>query len=262
MEASRELIKIAEPQLTQKDLDNWLMGSDTKLNDKQKALFYQVALSFQLNPVKREIYAIAYGNNFNIITGYEVYLKRAERTGNLEWWDAGVKKDGTEWVGYCTVKRRDRTQPTTIEAWFSEYNQNNAIWKSKPRTMIRKVAIAQAFRMSFPDELGGMPYTSDEMGDVVQAEVVSEKKSTPTHTIKKEKSSHHEAPTQPEPQTQDSWDSRDADLEEIRGLLQETGTNEEKVLEHYKLPSLDAMAKDQAGKLMGILMDRKSAMDN
>ena len=61
---------------------------------------------------------------------------------------------------------------------------------------------------------------------------------------------------------QEPWDSRDADLEEIRGLLKETGTNEEKVLAHYKLPSLDALDKDQAGKLMGILMDRKASMSD
>ena len=168
---SQELTVVkSEPQLTKKDLDDWLLGSETKLTDKQKAMFYNVALAFQLNPIKREIYAIAYGNNFNIITGYETYLKRAERTGKLDYWEASVEKRDNEWIGICTVKRLDRSKPTIIEAWFNEYNQGNAIWKSKPRTMIRKVAIAQAFRMSFPDELGGMPYTSDEMGEVVPAQ--------------------------------------------------------------------------------------------
>jgi hypothetical protein len=150
-------------QVTKADVDNWLFGSGTKLTEPQKALFYQVALSFNLNPAKREVYAIPYGSNFNIIVGFEVYLKRAERTGLLEYWEPGVRKEDNEYIGYCTIKRRDREKPTTIEAWFNEYNQGNSMWKTKPRTMIRKVAIAQAFRMVFPDELGGMPYTADEI---------------------------------------------------------------------------------------------------
>ena len=170
MEASRELIKAPElkhepiPVVTKKDIDEWLFGTGTKLTEQQKALFYKVAISCNLNPVKREVYAIPYGSNFNIITGYEVYLKRAERTGLLEYWEATVEKRDDEYVGLCTIKRRDRSRPTTIEAWFNEYNQGNNMWKTKPRTMIRKVAIAQAFRMVFSEELGGMPYTSDEMG--------------------------------------------------------------------------------------------------
>lgn len=161
-------------QVTKQDIDNWLFGTNTKLTENQKTLFYQVALASNLNPAKREVYAIPYGNNFNIITGYEVYLKRAERTGNLDWWEAGVKKENNEYIGFCTIKRKDREKPTTIEAWFNEYNQGNTMWKNKPRTMIRKVAIAQAFRMIFPDELGGLPYTADEMGtDIIEVKATN-----------------------------------------------------------------------------------------
>ena len=39
------------------------------------------------------------------------------------------------------------------------------MWASKPYTMIKKVAIAQGFRLAFPDEIGGMPYTADELPD-------------------------------------------------------------------------------------------------
>ena len=260
---SMELIK-AEPKLTQKDLDDWLLGSDTKLNEKQKMMFYNVALANQLNPIKREIYAIAYGNNFNIITGYEVYLKRAERTGKLEYWKATVEKRDNEWIGICTVKRTDRTEPTTIEAWFNEYNQNNAIWKSKPRTMIRKVAIAQAFRMSFPDELGGMPYTSDEMGEVV-AEVVPEKKITKGSTKGQGKivapGPSQEVVQEPSTSPGDDWVTREEDLQELEHLVKITGTDAKKMLDHYGLPSFEKMTKTQAGEALGILADRWETMN-
>jgi phage recombination protein Bet len=156
--------------VTEKDLDDWLFGTGTKLTEQQKALFYKVALSQNLNPIKKEIYAIPYGNNFNIVVGYETYLRRAEHTGLLEYWEATVDKDETgNWVGKCTIKRKDFSKAVTVEAWFSEYNQGTALWKSKPRTMIRKVAISQAFRMVFSEELGGLPYTSDEIvGDEIR----------------------------------------------------------------------------------------------
>jgi hypothetical protein len=52
-----------------------------------------------------------------------------------------------------------------VEIDFNEYNQHNSMWESKPRTMIEKVAIAQAFRKAFPNDMGGMPYTSEELPD-------------------------------------------------------------------------------------------------
>lgn len=160
-------LAIVKPQIpvavTQKDLDDYLFGTGTKLTEEQKRLFFGIALAQNLNPLKREIYAVAYGSNFNIITGYEVYLKRAERTGLLDGWEATVKGDGNAMVATCTIWRRDRSKPTAIEAWFSEYNTGQSLWKSKPRTMLRKVAIAQAFRMTFPHELGGIPYTKEEI---------------------------------------------------------------------------------------------------
>jgi len=51
--------------------------------------------------------------------------------------------------------------------------------------MTKKVGISQAFRLCFSDELGGMPYTSDEMPqqettqDIPHVEVI-EPKPTPT----------------------------------------------------------------------------------
>ncbi len=39
----------------------------------------------------------------------------------------------------------------------------NKFWKEKPSFMLEKVATAIGFRNYFPDELGGMPYTADEL---------------------------------------------------------------------------------------------------
>ena len=193
METSKEIVKQDTKAVTQKDVDDYLFGSGTKLTEAQKTLFYNIAISCQLNPLKREIYAVVYGQNFNLITGYEVYLKRAERTGLLDYWRATVRHEDGEWIGVCEIKRKDRSEATVIEAWLDEYEQKNKMWQEKPRTMIRKVAIAQAFRMVFPDELGGLPYTFDEMPSepvIVAATVgdVHDKPQTPQKTKRKQPS--------------------------------------------------------------------------
>jgi len=149
------------PVITKEVIDQYLYGTGTKLNEQQKAMFLKMAQLNGLNPFKREIYAIPYGDKFNIVTGYEVYLKRAERTGVLDGWEADMGPEGD--YAYCTVYRKDRTHPIAQKVWLSEYKLNNRMWNEKPKAMLIKVAIATAFRRAFPDELGGLPYTSDEM---------------------------------------------------------------------------------------------------
>lgn len=153
-------------------------GLSTNLTDNEKKQFVEIAVAYQLNPFKREIYCIKYMKNvkqpngqwekeaaLSIITGYEVYLKRAERTGKSDGWNLWTEGSGENIVAKIELFRKDWSRPLKHEVAFREYNQGNKIWKDKPLTMIKKVVIAQAFRMAYPDEMGGMPYTSDELPD-------------------------------------------------------------------------------------------------
>lgn len=145
----------------------------------------EIAKMFNLNPLKREIYFVKYSDKLSdkmqVLVGYEVYLKRAERSGKyngLEITSEGNVKDGTL-KAIVKVYRKDWTHPLIHEAYYNEYVQCKTIWKdgmkageepnkfwaTKPITMIKKVAISQAFRMAFPDEFDGLPYTSDEVVD-------------------------------------------------------------------------------------------------
>lgn len=168
----------------------YLTAMGLQLPEKHKKMFVELAKGYGLDPFKREIYAVGYGNNFNVITGYEVYLKRAERTGLLDGYETEWEEEGSVIRSCtCTVYRKDRQHPTKQKVYFSEYNLGTAIWKSKPHTMIEKVAIAQAFRKAFPDELGGMPYTREEM-DIIEttAEVIETKPAQqPTQSVEKPK---------------------------------------------------------------------------
>lgn len=147
----------------------YLQSMGNKLPAKQQTQFLEMSQAFGLNPFKREIYAVGYGENWNIITGYEVYLKRAERIGKLDGWEAAVEGSGENMTATVTIWRKDWKMPFKHTVLFSEVCQKtkdgklNSVWSKMPSFMCRKVAIAQAFRLCFPDEFGGMPYTADEM---------------------------------------------------------------------------------------------------
>jgi len=155
-----------------KTLEEYLFTSDVakKIDPKQKALFFQVAQACNLNPFKREVYLIPYWDKkenkyaISILTGYEVYLKRAESTGKLDGWHVSIQKEDKDTKAILTIHRKDWSQPFVHEVFLSEYRQDNSFWRTKPVTMLKKVAISQGFRMCFT-ELSGMPYTQDEMPD-------------------------------------------------------------------------------------------------
>lgn len=130
----------------------------SKLADTEVSQFVGIAQAFQLNPFKREIHVVKYGNQMSLITGYEVYLKRAERSNKLNGWSVEITGD----TATITIHRKDWQQPFKHSVKKSEYIRTTAIWKEKPETMLRKVVIAQGFRLAFPDECGGLPYTEEE----------------------------------------------------------------------------------------------------
>lgn len=170
------------------------MNIASQLSENEKIQFIDIAKAYQLNPFKREIYCIAYGQGerrkLNILTGYEVYLKRAERTGKLAGWKITCTGEGAHMKAVIEIHRKDWTMPLMHEVLFKEYAQESQIWKAKPQTMLKKVAIAQGFRLAFPDELGGMPYEDSELpsnGDIklvgeVEIKKTETKKSTPAVT--------------------------------------------------------------------------------
>lgn len=157
-------------QITAKLLSDYFATLTDKLTDVQRNQFAAVAQAFGLNPFKREIYATTYRNKdgqtvMSIVTGYEVYLKRAEMNPNYNGFETNFQVVNGEMGCTCKVYRKDRTMPVTSTVWMSEYSTGRSLWESKPRMMLEKVAIATAFRRAFPCDFGGMPYTTDELPD-------------------------------------------------------------------------------------------------
>lgn len=151
---------------------DYLKGMGMNLPQKYANQFVEICKAYGLNPFKRECYAVGYGENWNIIIGYEVYLKRAERTGKLDGWDCVVEGQGQNMVAKLTIHRKDWSRPFHHTVLYNEAVQRkkdgsvNSMWAKQATFMLRKVCIAQGFRLCFPDELGGMPYISDEIPEI------------------------------------------------------------------------------------------------
>lgn len=176
-------------------------GLAKNLTPQEVKQFAGISKAMQLNPFKREIYCVAYGKGdyrtLSIITGYETYLKRAERTGQLTGWKCWtegeykiekrtVKKTGQNGdynkeynvpvgnlVAKIKITKKGWTEPFEHEVYLDEYAQSNEMW-TKARTMLKKVCMAQGFKLAFPDELGGLPYTEEEVDRDITHEPTTE----------------------------------------------------------------------------------------
>jgi len=173
--------------------NHWARGA----TDKELYVFMETAKLYGLNPVKREIYFVKYKNNpGHTVIGYEYYLRRAEETKQLDGWSAVFVKDDFGDKVVVTIHRKDREHPFVWETYRSEVDKNQALWKIMPMFMTKKVAIAQAFRLAFPEQLGGAPFIQEE---VLDAEVVDVEPEKPKAEMKKKAEPKKKAEEKPEP---------------------------------------------------------------
>lgn len=76
-------------------------------------------------------------------------------------------------VSTVTIYRKDWEKPFRHSVRFNEVAQYSPsgelsrLWKKMPAFMCEKAGISQGFRLCFPDELAGMPYTTEEMPEGV-----------------------------------------------------------------------------------------------
>lgn len=150
----------------------WLesTGNLKRFTEGEKNQFIDICAAYGLNPIKKEVYGVKYGDSFNIIVSADFYRKRAERTGLLDGFNTSVAEEDGIQKAVCTIHRKDWKHPFIHEVYMNEYNSGKSLWREKPLTMLKKVAEAQAFRKCFPDELGGVPYTAEELPEEMASE--------------------------------------------------------------------------------------------
>lgn len=176
--------------LSPKIIKSYLIsGNKDAVSNDELVMFLNLCKFNQLNPWLKEAYCIKYGSEAaTMVVAISALLKRAEEHPSYDGKEAGIivyngageilyrkgsfkLPDEKIIGGYAEVWRKDRSHSCRSEVSFEEYAGRkkdgtlNNQWATKPATMIRKVALAQALREAFPKSLGGM-YTAEEQGQV------------------------------------------------------------------------------------------------
>lgn len=137
----------------------------TELQMKQ-AVFEMRVRGIPLEDIfKKRVYAIKYGEKYNIIFSID-YARALGMKNGIAGVDAPVYEDKDGKIISCsvTVKRKvgEYVGEYTAKVYFDEYSTGRNLWQSKPRTMIAKVAEMHALRKACPEELD-KAYTEEEM---------------------------------------------------------------------------------------------------
>jgi len=166
---------------------NYLVNGNGNVTDQEVVMFLNLCRFQHLNPFLREAYLIKFGNQpATIVTGKDAITKRAMRNpkyagqqagvvifhaerGELEYRPGSLVISGEQLVGgWAKVHVKGYEIPIEAVVSYDEYvgttkdGTVNSQWAKKPATMIRKVALVQALREAFPEDLGGL-YASEEM---------------------------------------------------------------------------------------------------
>lgn len=185
----------ADVTLTPAMVKNYLVSGDASQVTNQEIVMFMNLCKYQgLNPFLRDAYLVKYGSQAaTIVTGKTALEKRAARCTQYRGFEAGIivrgqdgaleHRTGTFYLpgeelvgGWAKVYVDGYTRPVEAAVSMQEYvgrkknGEINGQWASKPATMIRKVAKAQALREAFPESMQGM-YTAEESGDIVDLPV-------------------------------------------------------------------------------------------
>lgn len=157
-----------------------MMGIGAGMDERTKKLFVAVARGSNLNPLKRQIHAVerwneAAGKKVLIpVTGYEVYIDRAEDSGLLHYWNietAGSVED-MSLTAILTIKRKDWPKEWKWTVRYKEVKADGPVWKKEPTHQTEKVCISRGFRLCFRDKeyMRGLPLSMEEQSTIDEEE--------------------------------------------------------------------------------------------
>ena len=207
-------------RLSPNTVRRYLVNGSGEVTDQEVAMFIGLCKYQHLNPFLREAYLIKYGNQpATIVTGKEAITKRAmrnatflgqqagvviyhEEAGELEYRTGSLVIPGEKLVGgWAKVFVKGYNEPieaaVSIEEYIGRKNDGsiNSNWSKRPATMIRKVALMQALREAFPEDLGGM-YASEEIGAEESAIIAPVTPQEPQEAVVEQRPA--ETPVQPQ----------------------------------------------------------------
>ena len=177
-DANGEQVKLSTDMIKR-----YLVSGNGAVTDQEVVMFLSLCKFQHLNPFLREAYLIKYGTSpATVVVGKDVLLKRAMRSDKYEGSQAGVivlaadgelvEREGTFVLpnenlvgGWAKVYLNNYKNPVYASVSMAEYSTGKSNWATKPATMIRKVALAQALREAFPEEMSQL-YDQAEMSNV------------------------------------------------------------------------------------------------
>jgi len=159
-----------EITLTPPIVRKYLVSGQGNVTDQEIMMFMALCKFQGLNPFLREAYLIKYSAEpATIVTGKETFLKRAYKHPKYQGHKTGISPDGK--IAWAEVYMEAYQVPIRCEVDYEEYvgrkkdGTVNRMWKEKPHTMLKKVALVQALREALPEEFGGM-YSQEEINTI------------------------------------------------------------------------------------------------
>lgn len=173
-----------EVSLSLNDIKSLATG-DPSIADAQK--FLETCKAHRLNPYLDEAYLVEYksrdGRSHTSITiGKDAFTQRAEahlQFNGIEFGAIVQRGDVLEYLvgafhmpsdvllgGWARVHRKDWAKPLEASVSIAEYSSGQGMWRSKPATMIVKVALVHALRAAFPSSFVGL-YDESEISEAI-----------------------------------------------------------------------------------------------
>lgn len=178
-----------EVTLTPQTVASYIATGNADADPKDVVRFMATCRARGLNPLAGDCYMTVYRNrqtgqkSVSTVVSKDYFVRTAAAQESFDGMEAGVvvyrPRTGEQEMrvgtivgkaseqlvgGWATVYDKRRSHPTTVTVQLSEYDTGKSLWKSKPATMIRKVALVQALRETYPAQFGGV-YDRDEMPD-------------------------------------------------------------------------------------------------
>lgn len=149
-----------------------------------------------INPLAKDAYITKFdGSPAAVIVSKDYYLRTAanhptfaglkagvvvasKASNGLVYREGSIVGAATEQLvgGWAEVYDTRWQVPWRAEVSMAEYDGKRALWKTKPATMIRKVALVQALREAYPESYAGL-YDESEMpreSAAIEATIIKE----------------------------------------------------------------------------------------
>ncbi len=179
-------IEKSQPNQDLQLIKDIVTSSAEKVSDAEFKLFMYLANEYQLDPMRKQIWIVKYGERpAQIYAGRDGFLAIAHRSPHFDGMDSTSKiversidvgdlKRAFCYEATCIVHRKDMSHSFSVTVSEQEYSTGKNLWKTKPETMLKKVVESQCLRKAF--DISGL-YDENEAGVTVkdiEKEVVNE----------------------------------------------------------------------------------------